>query len=72
MIAEQSMLWSYQMDSLSKPLEKSRGINTTTGLSVFEANETGGYSCRAKDHNGNVMIYSVLLIRPSEDIVTSK
>ena len=66
------MLWSYQKDSLSKPLEKSREINTTIGLSVIEANESGGYSCHAKDHNGNVMIYSVLLIQPSEDIVTSK
>ena len=72
LITEERMLWSYQKDSLSNPMEQPRNIETTTGLSVFEANEIGFYSCHAKDQNGNVMIYSVLLIRLSEDIENSK
>ena len=66
------MLWSFQKNSISKAVNQSNNISNATGLSVFEANEIGIYSCHAKDHNGNEMIYSVLLIRPSEDIVTSK
>ena len=69
---EDRVSWYFQENSTSSPKKEMGELNNITGLSVFEANKPGYYLCYVKDHNGDMMRYSVGLIELSEHTIPSK
>ena len=60
--SEERVLWNFQ-ENIKSSLTKEIGeLNDTTGLSVLQATKSGYYYCYVKDHEGNMALYSVVLI----------
>ena len=69
---EDRVSWYFQENCTSSAKKEMSEVNDITGLSVIEANKHGYYHCYVKDHNGDMMRYSVGLIELSEYAIPSK